>query len=550
VGPLAGRPWNVLWITLEDTSPRLGCYGDPLARTPNLDRLAAQGCRFTHAFATAGVCAPSRAAVITGMYATAIGAHHMRTTHTNPHTPELPTPYAVVPPPHVRCLPEYLRAAGYFCTNNAKTDYQFPAPRTAWDVCGRTAHWRQRAPGQPFFAVFNLEVTHESGMWPRPGRTLRTDPAQVELPPYLPDTPAVREALARHYDNLEEADRAVGRLLGELAADGLEAETIVFVWSDHGEGLPRAKRWLYDAGIRVPLLVRWPGHVPAGTVSDGLVSLLDLAPTVLSVLGLPVPPHLQGQPLLGPAAKPRTYVFSARDRLDEAYDRVRAVRDCRFKYIRNDDPYLPYLLWIPYANRHPAMEELWRCRAEGRLRPPQDVLFQYPRPAEELYDVERDPWEVDNLAGDPAYAPELERLRQALDDWRRTYGDLGDVPEAELVARWWPGGVQPRTAPPVFVPLGPGNPGLHPAPEGGTFPGPLLLQLHCATQGASIAYTFDAGEAARWLLYTQPIPLPPGRTTVRAVAVRIGYADSEERVASFTVTPGPAAGGPDGTAGP
>ncbi len=536
---MPARRWNVLWITLEDSSPRLGCYGDPVARTPHIDRLAADGCRFPLAFSTAGVCAPSRAAVITGMYATAIGAHQMRTTHTNPHAPELPTPYAVVPPPYVQPISAYLRAAGYYCSNNAKTDYQFPAPCTAWDACGNEAHWRGRAPGQPFFAVFNFTATHESGMWPRPGRPLTTDPAQVVMPPYLPDTPLAREALARHYDNLATVDAQAGRVLDELAADGLAEDTVVFLWSDHGEGLPRGKRWPYDAGIRVPLLVRWPGHIDPGSVSGDLVSMIDLGPTTLSLAGVPLPLHLQGQPFLGPDARPRRYVFAGRDRHDEAYDMVRAARDRRYKYIRHYHPKLPYLQWIPYRNRHPVMQELWRLYAEGALEGDRLALFR-PRPVEELYDTEADPFELRNLASDPARRETLERMRRVLDDWRREYGDMGEVPEAEMAARMWPGGAQPVTAAPLLVPIAPGSPGLEPCADGGHFRAPLLLQLHCATQGALIEWTMDAedGDRARWTLYTAPLRLTPGTSTLRARAGRIGFRDSAERAATFVVEAG------------
>ncbi len=533
------RP-NFLWITLEDTSPRFGCYGDPVARTPHIDRLAAEGRRYTHAFATAGVCAPSRASVITGMYQIAIGTHHMRTTHTNRHTPEMPTPYHVVPPPYVKAFPEYLRAAGYYCTNNVKTDYQFAPPLTAWDECSTEAHWRHREhPDQPFFAVFNFTVTHESGMWPQEGRLLQTDPAAVSLPPYLPDTPKTRAALAQHYDNLALADQRVGELLRQLEEDGLADRTIVFLWSDHGEGLPRAKRWLYDAGIRVPLIVRWPGQLEPGSVCDDLVSLIDLGPTVLSLAGLEVPAHLQGQPFLGPHARRREYVYAARDRHDEAYDMVRAVRDRRFKYIRNYHPEKPYLLWIPYSFRHPIAQEMWRLYAEGGLEEgPQQLMFRPHRPVEELYDCASDPYEIRNLAADPAYREVLLRLRGELDRWRREVGDLGEIPEEQMVRQMWPGGVQPQTAPPVFIPITPDHPGLEPAAEGGTFRGPVLVLLHCPTQGASIAYTTDPGERPRWRLYTGPLRLPAGTTTLRAKAVRIGYRDSEERAAVFVVGEG------------
>ena len=532
------RP-NILWISLEDTSPRFGCYGDEVARTPNIDRLAAEGCIYPRAFSVAGVCAPSRSAIITGMYPTSIGTHHMRSTHTV--DPQRPQPYSACPPPHVKCFTEYLRGAGYYCTNNAKTDYQFAAPFTAWDESGTEAHWRDRPGDTPFFAVFNPTVTHESGMWQerQGGRPTRTDIDAVELPPYLPDTEPCRLALARHYDNLETADQRVGELLNQLDEDGLAHNTIVVLWSDHGEGLPRAKRWPYDAGIRIPLIVRWSGQVSPGSVDERLVSLIDLGSTMLSITGSLRPQHLQGQPFLGYEAAPRQYIYAARDRHDEAYDRVRAVRDHRYKYLRHYHPEQPYLPWIPYRNRHPVMAELWRLYGQDRLTRAQRLLFETPRPAEELYDTEADPYEMINLAADPEHRQILERLRRALNRWQADVGDLGEVAEEEMIRRWWPAGVQPATAAVGFVPIAQEAPGLELIP-GGTFSGPCRLQLHCPTQGASLSYAIDREPTRGWQLYTEPIALPTGQSTVRARAVRIGFADSEQTEARFTVRDEPA----------
>lgn len=531
----AQRPPNFLWISFEDTNPCYGCYGDPVARTPHLDRLAAEGCRYTHAFSVSGVCAPARSAIITGMYPISIGTHHMRTTHTHPATPELPTPYSAVIPHYVRCFTEYLRAAGYYCTNNVKTDYQFDPPRTAWDELSHEAHWRNRPdPRQPFFAVFNLTRTHESGMWANNDVEITFDPSTVPLPPYFPDTPKVREAMARMYTNMEYNDRLLGDLLAQLEEDGLAESTIVFHWSDHGP-LPRGKRWPYDSGIHVPLIIRWLGGLQPGSMSHQLVSTIDLGPTVLSLAGIDIPNHLQGQAFLGPkTAPPRDYIFASRDRHDEAYDMVRAVRDRRFKYIRHYYPGQPYLLWIPYHNRHPIVEEMWRLYLAGELAGPQLLMFQ-PRPSEELYDTQADPHEIHNLAADPAYQSELKRLRAALDAWLATVGDMGRLSEEEMVRAWYPNGIRPQTAPPLFVPITAENVGRQPAPEGGVFRGPMVLQIHCATQGASIAYTFEEGERVRWLLYSQPLRLSRGRTLVRARATRIGYLESEERAAVFVV---------------
>ena len=527
------RP-NILWISLEDTSPRLGCYGDPVARTPNIDRLASGGCRYPNAFSTSGVCAPSRAAIITGMYQSAIGAQHMRTRHTNEHAPQLPTPYDAVPPHYVKCFPEYLRAAGYFCTNNAKTDYQFAPPLTAWDELSTEAHWRNRPAGAPFFAVFNPTVTHESGMWPEKRPEISTDPNAVEVPPYLPDTPKTRMAMARLYDNLAEADQRVGEWLDQLEEDGLIDNTIVMLWSDHGAGLPRGKRWPYDAGIRIPLIVRWPGEISPGTETDQLVSLVDLGPTVLSLAGVEIPSHMHGQPFVGPQKAERDYIYALRDRFDESYDMVRAVRDKRYKYIRNFHPENPYLLWIPYRNRHPIFEEMWRLHLADELKGPQTIMFQTRRPVDELYDTVADPFEINNLAQDPTHRDTLIQMQMVLDDWRTECDTWGDVPEDQMVFQMYQGKEQPQTAKPVFIPICEASTGTEVSPEGGAFHGPFMLQFYNATQGASMAYRLEGD--THWRLYTGPFRLPEGQHQVRARAIRIGYGESDEKVATFTVT--------------
>ncbi len=524
------RP-NILWISFEDTNPFYGCYGDKVARTPNLDKFATEGCIWSNAFSTAGVCAPARSAVITGMYPSSIGTHHMRTAHTNPAAPELPTPYSAVPPHYVKCFSEYLRAAGYYCTNNEKTDYQFESPFTAWDELGPKAHWRNRKDNeQPFFAVFNPTRTHESGMWEKNCPEHKFDPAKIRLPPYFPDTPEVRKAMARMYTNIELSDVYFGELLKQLEEDGLAEDTVVFHWSDHGP-LPRGKRWPYDSGIRVPMIIRWPGKIRKGTISRQLVSTIDLGPTALSIAGIDVPAHMQGQAFLGDQKRdPRKYVFASRDRYDESYDMVRAVRDGRFKLIRNYHPELPYNVWVPYLNRHPIMQEMWKLHAEGKLEGPQKLLFQDSRPVEELYDTSKDPWEIRNLAGDPKYGKQLVRLRKTLDAWMEDIKDMGAVDESVMVRTWYPEGKRPATAAPVFVPISAGAPGIEPAAGDITVNGPAMLQIYCATQGASIGYSIGDGDSGRWELYTGPLRLTgKGKVTVRARSVRIGYRESSEK---------------------
>jgi N-sulfoglucosamine sulfohydrolase len=530
--PAPVRP-NIVWISNEDMSPRLGAYGDALARTPNLDRLAKASIRFTNAFTTAPVCAPSRAAIITGMHQNAIGAQHMRTTEDR--VPELPGPYLAVPPFYVKAFPEYLRAAGYFTSNREKTDYQFGVPFTIWDALGPKAHWRNRPDkARPFFSVFNLTVTHESQIFPtspaRKGKTLVTDPAKIQLPPYYPDTPLVRAELARMYDNIADMDGQVGEILRQLDEDGLAESTIVFYWADHGDGVPRAKRSLYDSGLRVPLMIRWPASLTPpftpGSVSDQLVSFVDLAPTVLALAGVAIPAHLQGRVLVGPSAGPEPeFIFGARDRMDIEYDMMRSARNKRFLYIRNFAPELPYAGHIIYRNQSDIMQEWFRLQAEGRLTGPPALWMRTHRPAEELYDTTADPHQIDNLAGHPAHQATLERMRKTVTGWMIQVGDQGLINEAEMIQRMWPGGVQPETAQPYIVPRrstdGPAR------LETRTFKEPMEVVIYVPTQGASIGYTMDEGSNVSWRLYTGPI-LVDRPMTLRAKAIRYGYKESAE----------------------
>ncbi|MEO8520588.1 MAG: sulfatase-like hydrolase/transferase [Acidobacteriota bacterium] len=537
--PAAGRRPNILWISNEDMSPRLGAYGDPVARTPVLDRLARESVRYTHAFTTAPVCAPSRAAIITGMYQTTIGAQHMRTSENR--VPELPGPYQAVPPFYVKAFPEYLRAAGYFTTNRAKTDYQFGLPFTIWDDVGRGAHWRNRIDkSQPFFSVFNLEVTHESQAFPsspiRKGKRLVTDPASVQVPPFYPDTPAVREELARLYDNIADMDGQVGELLQQLEDDKLADNTIVFFWSDHGDGIPRAKRSLYDSGLRVPLMIRWPKGLGSpfapGSVRDELVSFIDLAPTVLSLAGVEIPTHLQGRVLVGTAAAPPPeFVFGARDRMDIEYDMMRSARDAQFLYIRNFAPELPYAGHMIYRNQSAIMQDWFRLQAEGKLTGPAALWMRTHRPAEELFDTIADPHQIHDLSADPAHHARLVKMRDAVTAWMTRSADQGLINEAEMIRRMWPGGVQPETAQPYIVARRTTDVPARQASIAVREPTEFII--YEPTQGASVGYTTEEGPAARWRLYTGPI-LVDRPMTLRARAIRYGYKESAETRTTFT----------------
>ena len=356
------------------------------------------------------------------------------------------------------------------------------------------------------------------------------------MPPYYPDTPAVRDELARMYDNIHDMDAQVGEILRQLEDDGLADNTIVFYWSDHGDGVPRAKRSLYDSGLRVPLMVRVPprfgGGAAPGSVRDELVSLVDLAPTVLALAGLEPPAHMQGRVLVGPRTGPApAYVFGARDRMDAEYDMMRSARDGQYLYIRNFSTEQPYAGHIIYRNQSAIMQEWLRLQAEGALTGPPALWMRTRRPVEELYDVRRDPHQIDNLASAPAHRRALERMREAVSAWMTRIGDQGLINEAEMIQRMWPGGVQPVTATPYIVPR---RATTRPERQDTiALSAPMEVVIYMPTQGASIGYTSDAGADAKWRLYTGPI-LVRGPMTLRAKAIRYGYKESDEVRVAFT----------------
>jgi len=418
----ADRP-NILWITSEDNSPYLGCYGDPLAQTPNLDRLAAEGIRYRHAFANAPVCSAARTTLITGMQACSLGAHNHRS--------------SVAIPESFKLYPEHLRAAGYYCSNNSKTDYNLAGKRAPWNESSNKAHYRNRAPGQPFFAVFNFTTSHESQVAPKPGKTsFRVPPEKIPLPPYHPDTPEIRRDWANYYDQMTLLDQQVGEVLAELEREGLAQDTIVFYYGDHGGALPRGKRNLHDSGTRVPLIVRipekfarWAPVKPGGWVED-LVSFVDFPATVFSLCGAPLPAHYQGRPFLGDQkAAPREHVFLFRGRMDERYDTARAVRDAEFRYVRNYSPHRPWGQHYSYPFQvQPSMRSWFEQFRAGKCNETQAAYWK-PKPGEELYQLAGDPFELRNRINEPQFAARLASLRAALRREILAIRDAGFIPE-------------------------------------------------------------------------------------------------------------------------
>jgi len=531
VTPLAAadRP-HILWISAEDISPDLGCYADPYALSPNIDKFAAEGVRFTRCFTHAGVCAPSRSGLITGMYPPSLGTQHMRSKG--------------VPPVGVKCFPEYLRAAGYYCTNNVKTDYQFDAPVTAWDEQSNKADWRGRQPDQPFFSVINFTTTHESQVRDPSDLTqklvaelpaeMRHNPAKAVVPPYYPDTPVIRKDLANYADNITAMDGQFAEVLKKLEDDGLAEDTIVWFWGDHGRGLSRSKRWLYDSGTHVPLIIRvpekwraWasqgmPDRLAAGKTYEDLVAFVDFAPTMLSLAGVELPGYLKGQAFLGPKSSttPREYVHGHRDRMDETYDLIRMVRDQRFKYLRNFMADVSYGQDITYMNEMPMMQEMRRLHAENKLSGGPAQYFRPTKPVEELFDTVKDPHELNNLAKDPQYADVLKRLRAECERWMLDIQDTGLIPEPIFDEYKRPLG-QYQTAVPPTVLFGPEHNGV------------MTAELQPRRPGGSFAYAVlptDARDLVkpRWQLYTGAITgLKPG-TTLLTKTCELGLKDSPE----------------------
>lgn len=525
----ADKP-NILLLVAEDLSPRIGAFGDQVANTPNLDRLASEGVRYTNVFTTAGVCAPSRAAIITGMHQSSIGAQHMRTSNFPGGA------YKTVPPPYVKAFPELLRREDYYTYTDIKLDYQFSGPMahsgpfTIWDDEGAKAHWRNRGDNQLFFGYHTFMITHESGFlkpfrpWPRnrqellfhlmrlatgePSVDKPTSSNDINPPPYLPDTPVIRSEIAKYYDRISTMDAQVGEVLRLLEQDGLADSTIVIWTTDHGDGLPGAKRHLFDRGIHVPMIIRWPARfrpdgVEPGSIETRLISFVDLAPTILHLAGAPVPRHLQGRDFV--SGEPRNFVFASRDRMDEFEDRERAVRSGRYKYIRSWYPQSPTMHLLPYRDSLLITRELRRARGAGLLDAVQKQLFE-PTGEERLFDVNADPYEVHNLIGDNAHQDVLEEMRAALQDWMNRVGDMGDIPESEMVASFLDANGKQRVTPAPSISLSND-----------------AIILSTPVDGASIGYRFDN---RLWRIYDHPVPIRKN-ATLEAKAVRYGWKESK-----------------------
>lgn len=417
---------NILWIVAEDLSPYLGCYGDANAITPNLDKLATEGTRYLNAFANTAVCAPARSTLITGMYASTTGTHNMRSTYNIPS--------------YIRSYSQYLMDKGYYCTNNAKEDYNSSMlKRNIWDESSDKAHYKNKKKGQPFFAIFNVGISHEHVIHNYDPKDLVHDPSKMNLPPYHPDSPDIRKDWAKSYDNITLMDKQVGEILKDLKKSGQEDNTIVFFYGDHGGILPRSKRFLYDTGTRVPLLIKFPPKYmklaptkPNGT-DDRLVSFIDFGPTVMSLAGIPTPEHMDGKPFLGKYnSEAPDHVNFFRGRMDERIDYMLGVCDKGYRLIYNFYPDRPTGQHISYLWRAAAARAWEQAYRNGQCSEAQSYFWEK-KPTVELYDMKNDPWEINNLADKPEYKIVKEKLFGKLIDNAINTKNASFIPESELI---------------------------------------------------------------------------------------------------------------------
>lgn len=428
-GQNAARP-NIIWIITEDMSPELGCYNYPYVKTPNLDRLAKEGKKYTNMFATAAVCSPARSAMITGMYQTSIDAQNHRS-HKNDGY-KLPEP--------VQPITEYLKQAGYYTVNSAinedgsikgpgKTDYNFNLDKKPFDGFD----WNKRKDGQPFYAQVMIYVTHRSPAWKKEVQEHQPqiNPDKLKLPPYYPDHPIAREDWATYLESIQLMDTYVGNFLKKLDEQGLSKNTVVIFTSDHGRCMARDKQFIYDGGIKIPCLIRWPGAISPDSVDSDLHSAIDISATILDIAGATIPSYLEGTSFLGKNIKKRDYIIAARDRMDETVDMMRCVRDKQFKYIKNYYPERAYMQPNKYKEtEYPVWNLLKQLKAEGKLTKAQALFTADTKPKEELYDIVKDPYELNNLANDKSHIIQLSKMRNILEQWIIETGDKGQVPEA------------------------------------------------------------------------------------------------------------------------
>ena len=500
---------NIIWLVAEDQSPEFfPMYGNLTTELPYLSSLAKDGVLFTNAYSPTPVCAPARSALISGMYPSTLGTHNMRTynAYKKENEPSIGIPsYSPPVPQGVKMFPQYLRAKGYYTTNNAKEDYNFKKTEGVWDESSPQAHWKNRNPNQPFFAVFNFGITHESQIWKQGDQPLLVEPETLPVPPIFPDSPEVRKDLAVNYSNLIRLDKQIGKIIEQLKTEGLYEKSIIFFYGDHGGPFPRYKRALYETGIKVPLIVKFTGQEKAGTTNDHFISFIDYAPTVLSLAGIKPPSVMQGKAQFGPfqAKEKSEFIFASSDRFDEQVDRLRALRYGKFKYIRNFNPEISNAIPVSYREQMPMMQHLNQLWEAQELNPNAAAWFKTPKPKEELYNLEQDPYEMKNLINEVGLQDTLDFLKEQMDQWIIETQDLGEHAEKELIKNWFPEG-KPKKLSAVTNKVNADK-----------------IILEHVDKGATIVWKKEQDSV--WSIYSKPLEvLKPLQTK----AVRIGYEDS------------------------
>ena len=500
---------NIVWLVAEDQSPEhFPMYGNKFVSLPNIEQLTKDGVLYTNAYAPVPVCAPSRSALITGMYPSTMGTHNMRTYngYKDFNEPSINIPsYSPVVPEGVKMFTEYLRTAGYYCTNNPKEDYNFKPLPSAWDESSKEAHWRNRPKGAPFFAVFNFQITHESQIWRQADQPLLVDPNSLTVPPIFPDNSIIRKDLAVNYSNLMRLDQQIGVIIDKLKATGQYDNTLIFFYGDHGAPFPRHKRALYETGIRVPLVVKMPQNTNAGSQESRLVSFIDYAPSILSFVGIEPPKIMQGKAFLGKyKTEAPSFVFTTSDRYDEKVDRLRAVRYGNYKYIRNFNVEISNALPVAYREQMAMMQNM-REQWEAKTLPEAAARwFATPKSEEELYDITVDPYELNNLAANPTLKDTLSMLRNKLEQWMKETGDLGALPEKEILKQFFPDGNPPKLFPPSYQIVD------------------NRIVLKHQNAGSTIIWQKEGDSV--WSIYDQPLTKT---SPIKVKAVRIGYNTSE-----------------------
>ena len=436
---------NIIWLVCEDQSTDFfPMYGDDTINLPNLEALADDSVVYENMHATTPVCAPARSAIITGMYPTTLGTHNMRTYNEGRTTnqPSLGIPsYSPKFPNYILPFTKYLRDHGYYCTNNNKEDYNFKISDDAWDqtckYCSgkqkENIHWRNRDKDQPFFAVFNFQITHEAQIWSQAKNKIYVDPSNIKVPPYFPDDPIIRKDMAINYSNLIRMDREVGKLITELKNQGLYENTYIFFYSDHGGPFPRHKRAIYESGTKVPFMIKMPNSKYAKTRDNRLLSFIDLAATVLDIANISIPDYMQGESILDSSINERKYLASASDRFDEQIDRIRSIQSKKYKLIVNFDTSKPHALPVSYRENMPMMQRMKEMYVSGNLNPVQQLWFETPKSKLEFYDLQLDPYEVNNLIEIPKYKSLILEYKKQLENWIEKTNDMGRIAEEDIV---------------------------------------------------------------------------------------------------------------------